>query len=334
MFPDDEWHEHASDDSDDDNPHLEPIQQLKPPSSPNANFVDVPLDKSIGYEQDSDEESEEKSPRNEQSAKEGEEEDFVSLNSSSVKVNPQYYVPLTQTPQLCKVRVENWLSKKWFAPSDMKEKLVFLDFDPKFVPFYIFKIYVETQYEATVAHVSSSGEITTETIKRKSEHTYFDRFVCASYSVPRELVHTLANKPHSFSESSRLLPELLDFNPDIKKHGDILTIDFDVHFAFDQIGGISKINELEDQRCKQLIQTQYPNHENFFCTTQLKREHSVILLPIFFGGFTYDGNTFEVAVSGNRGVVAGKRPPIGTGVLGKMVFDGWNYFSKVVKDTM
>jgi len=331
MFQDDDWHEHVSDDSDDENPHLEPIEKLYPPlANPNASFVDVPLNKSQGSDDGSGGESEEK---NSQELKEGEVEGFVSLTPSSVKVTPDSYLPLTQTAQLSKVRVENWLSKKWFVASDIKEKLQFLDFDPKFVPFYIFKISVETQYEATIPHISPD-EVISERITRKSEHVYHDRFVCASYSVPLELVNMLANKPHSFSESSRFLPEVLDFNPSIKKDGQILTVDFDVNYAFDAIGGISKINELETQRCSQLVQNQFPNHENFFCTTQMKREHSVILLPIFFGGYIYEGKNFEVVVSGNRGVVAGKRPPLGTGALGKMVYDGWNYFSKIVKDTM
>lgn len=78
------------------------------------------------------------------------EDDFVLLDSKSLEVTPSFYIPFTQTKELCKPILQHWLSSIWFPPSDLEEKKKLRDFLPMYIPFYCFTVYTETTYTAEI----------------------------------------------------------------------------------------------------------------------------------------------------------------------------------------
>jgi len=115
----------------------------------------------------------------------------------------------------------------------------------------------------------------------------------------------------------------------------ILVVDFEKDEAF-ELAGKGKVLRGDEKACENQIKELYhpENQRNFRCHTRITDFQSfVILLPIFVSSFMYDNTRFDVVISGNKGVVEGRRP-YGSGMLGKMVTNSWKTLKTVYNDSL
>eukprot|EP01112_Ceratiomyxa_fruticulosa_P010458 TRINITY_DN2771_c0_g2_i2.p1 TRINITY_DN2771_c0_g2~~TRINITY_DN2771_c0_g2_i2.p1 ORF type:complete len:401 (-),score=77.00 TRINITY_DN2771_c0_g2_i2:156-1358(-) len=140
--------------------------------------------------------------------------------------------------------------------------------------------------------------------------------------IPSQHSSTLPN-PNSFSEKCPILP--LDLSKDD---------------AWETIGGTAKINTWEEKKCKEKILSSYEvvkgsdGVKNLNPDTRITSfQYYIVLLPVFLTTIDYTENSYEVMVSGNKGVVVGERP-IGSGVGGKVILDTLKTVGGIVTDTV
>lgn len=195
---------------------------------------------------------------------------------------------------------------------------------------------------------TSPEEILWDVVDDKFSNMYDELMTCASYSVDRDLVEALLNSLCSYCLSliyiergsfslntDRKLPhDCPVYRKNIKLEEKILPIDVGIEEAFNRAGK-SMVFQSEENQAKARVKACKGDQErNFLCSTRVvKLEHFVILLPIFITGFEYRGDIYEVVISGNKGVVEGRRP-YGAGMLGKLVKDSWKKVRSVYNDTL
>jgi hypothetical protein len=117
---------------------------------------------------------------------------------------------------------------------------------------------------------------------------------------------------------------------------EILSIDIDHEEAFRMLGGKEQISKWEEKNCLRKIKQEHQPElqQNLVCKTSLvKLDYFIILLPILSSGFSYGPQVYEVLISGNKGVVEGKRP-FGTGLIGKTCMDAFNKVSTIVGESI
>lgn len=97
------------------------------------------------------------------------------------------------------------------------------------------------------------------------------------------------------------------------------------------------IHKLEKQKCFAELEKKFPSStirsETLQCKIEpTKFDHTVILLPLFLGSFTYANNSYQFIITGSLGVVEGKRP-VGAGLLGKKYQEAVNTIYQATNST-
>jgi len=272
------------------------------------------------------------------SEEEQEKDGFIILENKPVNITPNFYVPFTQTQELCKTLITHWLSTIWFPPSDLNENLKIQSSHPIYVPFYSFTVTTECVFHAEIGIPKQSGEMDYQEVHGSFGKVYEELMTCASFAVNRVLIMDLLRKPNSFSLSTgKMLPhDMPEYRPDLKVPEDILPIDCKVERAFEEIGGQEKIKKWDKKFCLKKIQQDNAteNIRNYGCNTiKLRKSFFVVLLPIYSSGFSYNGNNYEVVISGNKGVVEGNRP-FGSGIVGKVFTEAVKKVTNLVADSI
>jgi len=245
----------------------------------------------------------------------------------------------TQQKELCKVLINHWISSIWFPPSDLNETVQIIDSRPSYVPFYCFTVRTETSYNAEIGTPTANGEIVWNAVSGITRNVYEELITCATYSVNRTLVGELIKKPNSFSlNTGRVLPpELPTYRPAISlpMSDEVLPVDFGIEDAFEFAAGKKKIYLWEEQACQTKLRGDFVSEKirDLACATRFKKEHFVILLPVYVSGFNYGGLTYELVISGNKGVIEGQRP-FGSGMIGKLLTDAVKKVTKVVTESI
>jgi len=256
--------------------------------------------------------------------------DFIVLENESLteKQIPKCYIPFTQKKEICKTLVKKWLSENWFLPSDLNENILINDPRPVYVPFYYFSVKSTTDYSVEIGTTKLEGTIEWKLYHGTIHNPYSDLMACASHSANIELVTSLMNRGFSLVPS-----DAPPYRSSISLAEEIFQIDISIDEAFSMIDKkfienserqavLSEIKQLRPERTRNLI----------VCTPSIYREEGFpVLLPIYFGSFAYRGSSYEFVISGNKGIVEGKRP-IGTGWLGKQLRDAVGTVKSVIHD--
>eukprot|EP01119_Soliformovum_irregulare_P009684 TRINITY_DN2328_c0_g1_i3.p1 TRINITY_DN2328_c0_g1~~TRINITY_DN2328_c0_g1_i3.p1 ORF type:complete len:424 (-),score=64.24 TRINITY_DN2328_c0_g1_i3:42-1313(-) len=255
------------------------------------------------------------------------EEDFVIMKNQPLNVSPTSYIPFSSNEETCKTFFEQWLNEIWFPPSDLTENKTMGPLRPVYVPFYIFTVDTETSFRCDIGKTMPEGHDHWTNISGHLENHYSELMTCASYSVNRSLVTTLLKTPGSFvrDDMDRLSSHFHNVQLGVQLDHEVVDIDFGADYAF-ELAGKRIMDEGDFREAKKKIKREYQpeKKKNLHVSTQVvRRDFSVVLLPIYFTGFSYGGVTYDVVISGNRGTVVGDRP-YGSGMLGKLMTEGWN----------
>jgi len=303
---------------------------VPPPVS--QSFIDVPIDPhskyNLSWKPDSDED-----------------DDFLVIESTKIDLSSPYkFLPFSQTMDMCNRKVHNWLQHIWFLPSDWRISLKIIPPKPQLVPFFVFEVTTSTNYEATVLvdpkDSSSLGKKWLPAVGSFS-CVYSEIIACGSCSVNLKLVQKLLTQSGFSYQSQRILPsDPPEYNPTTTTE-QILPLEITKEEAWESSGRL-RVQEWQEQRAREDIKSRHEfmgNNVNDRIRnlriephfTTLK--HFIILLPIYFTGFEYAAQTYEVLVSGNLGVVVGDRP-IGTGAGGKYLLDKIKSVGNLVSETV
>jgi len=276
---------------------------------------------------------------------EDEAEDFLVIESTKIEPScPYHYLPFSQTPEMCTRKVQNWLQQIWFLPSDWRVSLRTSPPKPCYVPFFVFDVITSTNYEASVSTIDSrdAGSVGNkwEFVQGNFSNSYNEIIVCGSCSVNQKLVQKLLKQSGFSYQTQRILPS----DPPVYKQSihfneEILPLEITREEAWELSGHLC-VQEWEEQRARKDIKMKYllgnmsDQIRNFRIDLRFSnKRHYIVLLPIYFVGFEYGSQVYEVLVSGNLGVVVGNRP-IGTGSGGKYLIDKIKSVGNLVSETV
>ncbi|PRP76229.1 hypothetical protein PROFUN_15314 [Planoprotostelium fungivorum] len=332
--------------------------QLDNPMDDSADFVDVPLNLKVSTEDlpflddfPSAQEVTIDEP-------EKREDDFIIVDSADVSpdrvrdtlneeqgtIEAEYFIPFTQRRETCDPLITRWLSKFWFPPSDLKEKRTIEEAAPVYVPFYCFSIRTHSHYTVDIGTTitlpvgtSTKKEMQWKTVEGNFASHYEQITEPASSQVNHKLVAALLRKRgFSSMETKELPPDLVVYEPSKLNEQKIHPVDITYREAFQVMGGVEQVRKWEEKIARSIIKERHAPEDirNFVCETKMTGfKHFLILLPIFFSGFHYGGKTYEVLISGNKGVVVGDRP-FGTGIIGKVFIDALQSVSTMVGESI
>jgi len=271
-------------------------------------------------------------------------DDFMMIETKKISTAcPYYYLPFSQSSELCSRLVNHWLEQTWFLPSDWKTSLKVHDAKPCYVPFFVFDVTTFSTFEADIfvePKESTSPSVKQwEVVSGHVESEYNEIIACGSCSVNLKLINKLLYQECGFSHhSQRVLPvDPRVYKPNLNIEEEILPLEITKEEAW-ELSGRMRILDWEDQKGREKLKQRHEissdKIKNLRVDTKFNSfQYSVILLPIYFAGFEYADHIYEVLVSGNRGVVVGNRP-IGTGAGGKFLIDKLKSVSNLVAETV
>ncbi len=225
---------------------------------------------------------------------------------------PDAVAPFAVDEQQARALVGRWLSRRWFAPADLRRAAVVDRLARVYLPYWSFSVratavYVGERGEAHVRReprVGSYGRISYEEIrnvrwKRKNGHVRAelrDYLVAASTSLPQGLLGGLGSWPMS---------ELVPFRFE-HLHGTLAEryrVDLAAAYALakDQLGReLAAAARRDLGGDEQRVHHVSPRYED--------GTFRLLLLPAWSAAFRYRGATYHLAINGQTGRLAGTRP--------------------------
>ena len=233
------------------------------------------------------------------------------LNEASVKRfwKPEYLLPFKLTEKQSSANFKDWLSKKWFLPSELKKGKVQNDmFKGVYLPFWTYDADTYTEYtgERGDDRSETSRNNKGEEIRRTITDWYpasgdvsvpFDDIVVpAAKTLPAKIMNQLTNWDrmncvkyrHEFMAGFITEIYQIDFRDGVEKAKEKMNNVIDSTIRSDIGGNRQKIRSKN---------TQY--NDLMF---------KLLLLPIWISAFKYNGKLYQFVVNGRTGQVIGEYP--------------------------
>jgi DNA-directed RNA polymerase subunit RPC12/RpoP len=238
---------------------------------------------------------------------------IVATAKSQRLIKPAALLPFAITRAQALGYFDKWLHSLWFAPSDLKKRAITESrFAGIYLPYWVYDTKADTRYTGergddyytTESYTDSKGKRQTRSVKRTRwrsvsgsiNSTFIDVLVCASVSLPNDLIAPL--EPWDLRSQTPYRDEYLSgFRAEAYKiplkqgfeHAkEIIAPEIDRQIRSD-IGG-------DHQRI-------HSKRSSYF---NIRFQH--ILLPVWVSSFTYAGTLYQFLVNARTGEVQGKRP--------------------------
>ncbi len=205
-----------------------------------------------------------------------------------------------------------WISKRWFAPSDLKRRGETEMLKGTYVPFWTYDAQAQsewtalsgTYYYTTETYTDSQGRTHTRQVRHtrwwpsSGSHAgvYDDVPVCASKGLPAE--HLSAIEPFDFAALQPYDPRLLSgYQAEAYALG----------LREGWKDAAARMRAWEEQECD--AQVPGDTHMNLSVSTSLSGMYfKLVLLPVWVAAYRYGEKTYRFLVNGQTGEVRGDSP--------------------------
>lgn len=223
----------------------------------------------------------------------------------------QRIIPFAVDENAARGKLDEWMGKGLFTPSNLKAMYSVRDSKSVYLPFWLYLVdansqwsgqYSETRYRR-VSKTRQRDDGSTESYEEDEPYqVWFDRsgthqeryqeYVCASQGISQEEANKL--QPYSFEALQEFRPEFLaGFKAEDPAR------DKDQSWEIAQ----RSIREKEREACSRMIERLQS------CTTQLGEYQAwLALLPLYVYNYTYNGELFRVLINGQTSKVVGDKP--------------------------
>jgi predicted RNA-binding Zn-ribbon protein involved in translation (DUF1610 family) len=236
--------------------------------------------------------------------------------SAAGMIAPESVLPFDLDPRHARVEFDKWIHNLWFAPNQLKKLADLGRLSGVYAPFWTYdamtysnytgqrgdnyavtETYVETDAEGrqhtrtrTVIHTNwtwVSGEV---------QHFFDDVLICASRSMPLELVDPL--EPWDLNKLRPFQPEYLSgFKTE--------------RYAIGLEGGFSSAKAVMEGTIQHLVRQDIGgDHQRIesLQTHYLGVTFKHVLLPIWIASYRYHEKLFQILINARTGEVQGRRP--------------------------
>jgi hypothetical protein len=231
-------------------------------------------------------------------------------------VRPESLVPFGVDKNKALEKFREWLSSRWFRPSDLKHKSELAEINGVYLPHWTFDAFTSSWWEAERGDHYYETEWVTETdaqgnskqVQKQVQKTrwtwvsghhqrfFDDELVCASKGVSREMVRGIY--PYQTDKLVHYEPSYLsgwaaeEYSVDMKQAWDVGKGQMEAAIRSD----CSRLVGGDTQRSLR-VDTAYSN---------ITYKH--VLLPLWVAGYTYAEKVYQFLVNGQTGKVYGKAP--------------------------
>lgn len=216
-------------------------------------------------------------------------------------------LPFVITEDAAQAKLEAWVNKRWFAPTEFKKYSTAGSFESIYAAYFTYDAFVTTNYDGergttrtrTVGH-GKNQRTETYTTWRRASGTVHDEFdditVLANTGFHGDYVHKLEPWPTQ---------ELQPYNPDYIAGHLCRTYDVDAEDCFEEAHARIK-RGVESTVRRDIGGDQQRIHRMNMQMSNLTYKH--VLLPIWLLTVLYEGHALQVFMNGTTGEIHGQRP--------------------------
>jgi ribosomal protein S27E len=227
-------------------------------------------------------------------------------------ISPESLLPFTIEEGKVRESIRQWYASRWFAPNRFKTAALTDTVKGIYLPYWTFDAQVHADWTAesgyyyytTETYRDSNGNTQTRQVQHTRwvpssgslDHFFDDELVCASRGVQEQLLRKVEPFPTK---------QVVCYDPSFVA-GWIVE-----QYQLDLIGAAQKARDRMTQAMEGMCASQVPgdtsrnlNVDADFSAQTFKH----ILLPIWFLTYNYGTKTYQVAVNGVTGDIAGKHP--------------------------
>ena len=224
-------------------------------------------------------------------------------------LRPRFLIPFLLEPEYCKPLIKAWLGKGWMHPADLSRAAASTQLQGIYLPFWTFDASIQAEWDAEVGYERTERYYDNSSKSWKTRIKIDWRRESGQVSLHPNDWLGIGTTRISQILIKRLYPfkmdELTAYKPDFLAGWRALNYDIPLQMAWDSVKAEMRLSAKES--CRSQINS---NHvRNFSMLADFADETwRYILLPVFAAAYRYDGQTFQVLINGQTGIVVGQKP--------------------------
>lgn len=230
---------------------------------------------------------------------------LIAVEDSKAPIRPAALLPFKVPDTKVRDDLRKWYGRHWFAPNKLKSKALTDTLKGIYLPYWTFDAQSDAQWQAEAGYEytveNDRGERETrirwEYASGRLNHFFDDVLIPASQGVRPDLLRKL----EPFPTTSDLAP----YDPSYLSGWVAEQYQIDL-LAASQLSRQRMDNDIRNMCISKIPGNTYRNLQVNAQYSEQTFKH--ILLPIWLATYTYGAKTFQVAVNGYTGKIAGKYP--------------------------
>ena len=225
---------------------------------------------------------------------------------------PESVLPFAIEERRAREQFKQWVASRWFAPSNLKKRARTEEIDGVYLPYWTYDSLTHTRYRGergehywvTQSYTDAQGKRRTRRVRKTRwypasglVHVPFDDvLVCASQSLPRELVQEL--EPWDLGNLTTYRPEYLS--------GFVAE-----RYAVSLEQGFALAEERMEPGIRAAIEDDIGGDVQRIWSMTVRHENTAfkhLLLPLWISSYRYRDKVFRALVNARTGEVVGERP--------------------------
>jgi endogenous inhibitor of DNA gyrase (YacG/DUF329 family) len=230
---------------------------------------------------------------------------LIEINDIKAPIRPSSMLPFKIAGTAVRESIRKWYGSHWFAPNNLGGKALTDTLHGLYLPYWTFDAHVSAQWRAEAGHyytvTDSKGRSEQRTrwepASGSIEHFFDDQLVPASRGVPMNLLDQIAPFPTT--------NELVPYDPGYISGWVVEQYQIDLAAAAQ--ASRSRMDDAVERMCA--AQIPGDTHRGL----QVESEYSAqtfkhVLLPVWILSYVYGARSYQVAVNGCSGKIAGAYP--------------------------
>jgi DNA-directed RNA polymerase subunit RPC12/RpoP len=224
-------------------------------------------------------------------------------------LRPRFLIPFKLDEAACTARVRTWLGSSWMTPKALNEMTRVTQFIGVYVPFWTFDALTEADWRAEVGHQetrryydagSKSWKSRTVTVWKWESGRAHELFDDVLISGTARLSDVLLSRIRDYDTQ-----ELVPYDPHYLAGFMAQAYDVPLDSAWETVR--EEMREHTRRACR--AQASTSRIRNFSMSLDFENESwRYVLTPLYISVYRYEGETYQVMVNGQTGVVSGQRP--------------------------
>jgi predicted RNA-binding Zn-ribbon protein involved in translation (DUF1610 family) len=230
---------------------------------------------------------------------------LIAMDDIKAPIRPSGVLPFVIAEAVVREQIRKWYGSHWFAPNNLGGRALTDTLHGVYLPYWTFDAHVAAQWEAEAGHTyhvrNSRGEterrIRWEYASGDLRHFFDDQLVPASKGVHEKLLYQLEPFPTT--------KDLKPYDPGYLS-GWVVE-----QYQIDLIAAAQGSRQRMDQMVQQMCSNEVPGDTQR--GLQVQADYSAqtfkhVLLPVWLLSYNYGSRSFQVAVNGCTGKIAGEYP--------------------------